>query len=61
MGSASGAYSFLSGYISGTSSRLVTSSSPLSWFGGNMPPGGGKDAQAVTDFDAWVAAGAKND
>jgi hypothetical protein len=63
MGSASGAYSWLSGqrYISGTGSLLVTGGSCLSWYGGNMPPGGTrKDAQAVSDMNAWAAAGAKN-
>jgi hypothetical protein len=63
MSSASGAYSYLSrkGYIQGSSSSLVsTSSSILSWFGGNMPPSGGSDAQAVTDFQAWAAAGAQD-
>jgi hypothetical protein len=60
MGTADKAYSYLSSYINGTSSRLVKSgSSCLTWFGGNMPPGGGSDAQAVTDFDAWAAAGGR--
>jgi hypothetical protein len=62
MGSAKSAYSYLSsqGYISGTHSALVQNgSSCLSWYGGgNMPPGGGNDAQAVTDMNAWAAAGA---
>jgi hypothetical protein len=63
MNSASGAYSWLSGqrYISGTGSLLAASGSCLSWYGGNMPPGGTRsDAQAVSDMDAWAAAGAKN-
>jgi hypothetical protein len=61
MGTSAKAYSYLSDYISGTSSKLVVQGpSPLTWFGGNMPPGGGSDAQAVTDLDAWVAAGAQN-
>jgi hypothetical protein len=61
MGTSAKAYSYLSSYINGTSSRLVSpSQSCLTWFGGNMPPGGGSDAQAVTDLDAWVAAGALN-
>jgi hypothetical protein len=63
MNSASGAYSWLSGqrYINGTGSLLAASGSCLSWYGGNMPPGGTRsDAQAVSDLDAWAAAGAKN-
>jgi hypothetical protein len=59
MGTSAKAYSYLSNYINGTSSPLVSQSqSCLTWFGGNMPPGGGSNAQAVTDLDAWVAAGA---
>ena len=63
MGSASAAYSFLQGkgYISGASSSLVKGSSCLSWFGGNMPPGGPSDAKAAAAMSAWVAAGAQND
>jgi hypothetical protein len=63
MGSASGAYSYLSskGYIgSGTSSLDDPNNSCLTWFGGNMPPSGGSDMNAVNDFDAWVAAGAQD-
>jgi hypothetical protein len=63
MGSASGSYSWLSSqrYISGASSPLVKSGSCLTWYGGNMPPGGPRtDAQAVADMNAWAAAGAKN-
>ncbi len=63
MSTASKAYSYLQGYgyINGTSSSLVQQgSSCLSWYGGNMPPGGGSDAQAVTDMNAWAAAGAQN-
>jgi hypothetical protein len=63
MGSASGAYSYLQGqlYINGTGSLLAASGSCLSWFGGNMPPGGTRNnAQATSDFKAWAAAGAKN-
>jgi len=32
----------------------------LTWFGGNMPPGGGASAAAQKDITAWVADGAKN-
>ncbi|HEX3772550.1 MAG TPA: hypothetical protein VHV30_16845 [Polyangiaceae bacterium] len=63
MNSASGAYSWLQGqfYISGTGSLLAKSGSCLSWFGGNMPPGGTRsNAQASSDFAAWAAAGAAN-
>ncbi len=61
--SASSTYSWLQGrgYISGTSSPLVSSSqSCLSWYGGNMPPSGPNDAKAVADMNAWAAAGALN-
>lgn len=61
--SATKLYSWLQGkgYISGTSSALVsTSQSCLSWYGGNMPPSGPNDAKAVSDMDAWAAAGAAN-
>jgi len=61
MSSATGAYSWLKGqnYINGTSSSLVsTFLSCLSWYGGNMPPGGRSDAAAVTAMNAWAAAGA---
>jgi hypothetical protein len=63
MGSASGSYSWLTGqrYISGTGSLLVTKGSCLSWYGGNMPPGGSRsNPQAVTDMNAWATAGAMN-
>ncbi len=32
----------------------------LTWFGGNMPPGGGSSSAAQKDITAWVADGAKN-
>jgi hypothetical protein len=59
--SATGAYSWLKtqNYINGTSSSLVSAFlSCLSWYGGNMPPGGRTDATAVTAMNAWAAAGA---
>jgi hypothetical protein len=42
------------------------SGSVLSWFGGYMPvggpgPGDPSAAPAIADFNAWVAAGSKND
>jgi hypothetical protein len=47
------------GYITGASPALVDSAqSCLSWYGGNMPPGGGDNATAVADMNAWAAAGA---
>jgi len=63
MGSATKAYSYLQsqGYISGTSSPLVDPNlSCLTWVssGGNMPLSGGSNPQAVSELDAWVAAGA---
>ncbi len=57
-------YSWLQGkgYISGTSSALVDSNqSCLVWYGGNMPTSGVSSwPQAVTDMNAWAAAGALN-
>ncbi len=61
--SATKLYSWLQGkgYINGKSSALVsTSQSCLSWYGGNMPPSGPNDAKAVSDMNAWAAAGAAN-
>ncbi len=63
MGSASGSYSWLSskGYIGGGQPALTDpNQSCLSWYGGNMPPNGPSDAQAVSDMNAWAAAGAQN-
>ena len=63
MNSASGSYSWLSsqGYIRGTGSVLVGAGSCLTWYGGNMPPGGPRsNAQATSDMNAWAAAGAMN-
>jgi len=50
------------GYINGTASKLtITGSSPLTWFNGNMPPGGpASSPAAAADMKAWVAAGALN-
>ena len=62
MATAAGTYSYLQarGHISGTTSSLVnTSTSRLSWYGGDMPPSGPSSwAQAVADMNAWAAAGA---
>lgn len=63
MGNKSQAYSWLQalGYIAGKNSVLVSpTSSCLSWYGGNMPIGGGGNPQAKSDMDAWAAAGAAN-
>jgi hypothetical protein len=58
------AYAWLAsrGYIAGASTTLTsTSASCLTWYGGNMPPGGPTSSpQAVADMDAWAAAGAPN-
>jgi hypothetical protein len=44
--------------VGGSSPALTNpNSSCLSWYGGNMPPGGPNDQQAVTDMNAWAAAG----
>jgi hypothetical protein len=50
------------GYINGTSSTLtINGSSPITWFGGGMPPGGPASSPAAqADMKAWVAAGALN-
>jgi hypothetical protein len=64
MMTASSAYTWLQsqGYISGAASPLVsTTTSCLSWYGGNMPPDGTINPQAVADMNAWAAAGAPND
>ncbi len=57
-GSASAAYS-----KGGGSTWANPSSSRLTWYGGDMPPNGpsaSSAAQAVTDMNAWYAAGAPN-
>jgi hypothetical protein len=49
------------GYISGTTSTIAAGGSCLTWFGGNMPPGGpASDANASADMQAWVVAGAQD-
>jgi hypothetical protein len=63
MSSASSGYSWLqsTGYIGGSSPSLTNpSSSCLSWYGGNMPPNGPSDPNAVSAMNAWAAAGAQN-
>jgi hypothetical protein len=58
------AYSWLQqrGQLGGAHPELTdTSSSCLTWLGGDMPPGGpGADPVAEKDFDAWLKAGAMN-
>jgi hypothetical protein len=61
MKDAASAYSWLRsrGYIAGKDSVLVSPhNSCLRWFGGNMPPHGTSNDEAVVDLTAWVAAGA---
>ena len=62
--SPSSSYSYLrgKGYINGAHSPLVDSSqSCLTWYGGNMPKNPtGPQPQAVSDMNAWAAAGAQN-
>jgi hypothetical protein len=62
--SASSLYTWMKGkgYINGTGSTIVSSSSSdISWFGGSMPPQGpSSEPAAALDMKAWVAAGAAN-
>ena len=63
MATAASSYSYLQsqGYVGSPMPDLVSDFSCLSWFGGNMPPGGQtKNATATKDFMAWAQAGAKN-
>jgi hypothetical protein len=60
MGSPSAAFSYIKGRGYAPADLVSASNSPLSWFGGNMPPGGGSSAAAVKDFNAWYAAGGQN-
>jgi hypothetical protein len=62
-GSPSSMYTWLQGrgQIGGNPPALTSNLvSCLSWYGGNMPPFGPQNAQAVSDMNAWAAAGAKN-
>jgi hypothetical protein len=62
-GSSSSMYTWLQGkgQIGGSHPVLTNSgSSCLSWYGGNMPPIGPQSTQAVSDFNAWAAAGGLN-
>lgn len=64
MMAAPSAYTWLRGlgYIDGTKSPLVsTQESVLSWYGGNMPPDGTANPQAVADMNAWAKVGAPYD
>ncbi len=61
MGTPDTAYAWLvsQGFIAGAFSPLVSSAqSCLSWYGGDMPPGGTSNPAAVSAMDAWAAAGA---
>lgn len=61
MADAASAYTWLAqrGYVAGAHSALVSrTNSCLRWFGGNMPPRGAPNEDAVRDLEAWVAAGA---
>ncbi len=64
---ASSCYTWLQskGQINGTSTPALTnpSASVLTWYGGNMPtvaPPASQTMQAVTDMNAWAAAGGQN-
>jgi hypothetical protein len=61
MTTASSAYSWLvsQGFIDGAFSPLVSpAQSCLTWYGGDMPPGGTSNPAAVAAMNAWAAAGA---
>jgi hypothetical protein len=61
MSSAKSAYTYLQGqgYINGSGSILGKTGSCLSWYGGNMPPGGPRtEAMCSSEISAWAAAGA---
>jgi hypothetical protein len=60
-GSPKGMFSFLQGkgQVGGASPPLTNpNTSCLSWYGGDMPPLGPQNAQAVAQMNAWAAAGA---
>jgi hypothetical protein len=62
--SASSLYSWLNGrgYMTAPNPTLLSSARDgLTWYGGGMPTNGApSNAQAVTDFNAWAAAGAQD-
>jgi hypothetical protein len=64
MDTATKAYSWLQGkhQLPGPNPGLTsTSNSYLTWYGGNMPPGGSSsEPAAVAQMNAWAAAGALN-
>ena len=65
MGTASGSYSYLTNkrQLGGAAAPALVSSSTscLSWMGGNMPPlGPSSDATATAELQAWAGAGAQN-
>jgi hypothetical protein len=63
MSSASAAYRYLQGrgQLGGAPPTLTSAGSCLTWYGGDMPPGGlAASAQATADIDAWAAAGAQD-
>jgi hypothetical protein len=63
MSSPRNSYSWLEskGYLGGSSPALTDpNQSPLSWYGGNMPPNGPSDPKAVADMNAWASAGAQD-
>ena len=64
MGTPSSAYTYLQGlgYVGGSSPRITATGSCLTWYGGNMPPGGpASNPTAVSLMNAWAAAGGAND
>jgi hypothetical protein len=64
MGSPRAAFAFLTaeGQLTGPQPAITDSSSScLSWLGGDMPPGGpARDPFVDRDLESWVKAGAKN-
>ena len=61
MNSPSSAYSWMGQKGYSGAAMVDAQRSPISWYGGNMPPSGPSSSSAAeTDMNAWAAAGAKN-
>jgi hypothetical protein len=57
---ASGCFNYVTGRGYTPALMVDPNQSPFTWFGGNMPVNGGANAAAAKDFNAWYAAGGKN-